>query len=221
MRSERCSKDFRTSKVCGSACSPLVLLFLLATGCWHAAKAQGVPANSGRAPYPSNRGCEEAARRILGPHAEVLRCGDVSRSGKFEALAILRLKPSPANDEGIFVSRLVIINQQGSRWTVELDAGKEFKNPQGYVAALNDSAIFRGYHVRIWDHRSDGVKAFGLAFQGLDEQGYPEAAPTDIYWNPSVGRYQEFAYDESPPRFKPEVQKPQGRERGRVPFRSE
>ena len=151
----------RTQKL---LCASLALAFLLVTGCPKAAETQSTDVLSKDAPQGIKQECNRAARRGLGPQAEVLRCGDISGSGGLEALAVLRLTHPPREYKGVLVSRLVIIRRRGSEWTTELDLGKHLQNPEGYVATdfIDDSAVPPGYRIQIADHRTDGVTAFDL-----------------------------------------------------------
>ena len=45
-------------------------------------------------------------------------------------------------------------------------------------------------------------------FNGMVYGGVPEGAPIEIAWNSKVGRYQEYAANEDPVGFKPELKNP-------------
>ncbi|MEW5980348.1 MAG: hypothetical protein AB1898_31560 [Acidobacteriota bacterium] len=152
----------------------------------------------------------KAARRLLGPKAEILRYGDISKNGKIEALAIAKLTADPGSGKDILISRAIILRREGSEWNVVLDAAEQIKNKEGYIGLdyIDESSGFYGYRLTLNDRRGDEQPAFTIYLTDLGPDGEPQGTAIEINWNPDVGRYQEFSYGDYPAVFKPELKNP-------------
>ena len=173
-----------------------------------AAVAFGQPGSSSRA-----QSCLAAARKALGPQAEVLKCGDLTGNGAFETAAAIRINRLRATADGIPVSKLVVLRRVGGMWTSELAVDKEsMRNGAGYIEYLRGypgtSDGFRASFSENGSVDAEGV-GFTVYLYFLSPTGEDEGTYVDISWNPAVERFQEFCYDCDQPAFRPEVKNPQ------------
>jgi len=156
--------------------------------------------------------CLEAAAKALGPEAVVLKCGHLSGTDALETAAAVRLKQFRSTADGIPVSRLVVLRKDNSEWCVELAVdGQSMRNDSGYIEELSSiSGTFIGYRASFSDRGSDDADEVGFTIwlYFLHVGGRNEGLPLQISWNRSAGRFQEFAYDDDPKQFKPEIKNP-------------
>ena len=95
-----------------------------------AAVAFGQPGSSSRA-----QSCLAAARKALGPQAEVLKCGDLTGNNVLETVAATRIKRFHTTEKGVPISKLVVLRSDKPDWDVELTvADRVMRNQVGYVA---------------------------------------------------------------------------------------
>jgi hypothetical protein len=155
--------------------------------------------------------CQEAARKALGPGAEIIKQGAFNTPSVQEAVAVVRgqIVP-PTNTEGLAVSRLAILRRGPSGWRVVLTASKEIQNDAGYVGIdyIDDSMSSYGYRVLFPDQRDDGKRVFSVSLSYMRKDGSADGIPLEISWDSSVGRYREFGMNSDPPGFKPEIKNP-------------
>jgi hypothetical protein len=161
---------------------------------------------SGKAEVAESAACLEAAKAKLGEGAAVLRCVRL-RDGAIEALSVIKLGNVRECKGCVPVSRLVVIRQEGAVWQIALEVGATISNAAGYVATeyIDDANQFFGYCLRLEDKRSDGVSAFTISLTDINPAGHEEGASTEISWNATVRRYQEFVTLEG---FRPEIKNP-------------
>jgi hypothetical protein len=155
--------------------------------------------------------CLEAARKILGEHAEIVKYGTFNEGSTQEAVVVLRKEHGQIKGQvGLAVSKLVILRHEATGWKVALTVSKQIQNGAGYVGIdyIDDSAPYYGYQVRFSDQRDDGKKAFTLNLSYLSRNGSTEGIPLEISWDNTVGRYREFGVNSDPPAFKPEIKNP-------------
>jgi hypothetical protein len=176
------------------------------------ARAQSATASQGHLPDTAARSCLEAARKVLGSEAEVIKCGHLTGTDALETVAAIRLTQfKETKADGIPVSKLVILRRERMQWAVELTADKNWiRNGVGYIGIdfIDDSDDFVGYRCLCSGEGSQDVPGFGIALFYLSPQGDNEGIDTDINWNPAVGRFQEYAFYDDPPGFKPENKNP-------------
>jgi hypothetical protein len=147
---------------------------------------------------------------LLGSTSEVARCGHLLGQSSLEAVGLLPLRQFKPTVGGVAVARLVIIRRFRGPWTVELDAARQIRNPAGYIGVdfIDDSSESPGFFVQFLDERDDGTAGFVLALTYLSPSGETEGAPTQIAWNASVARFQEFDLTRQPFGFKTEMPAP-------------
>jgi hypothetical protein len=164
--------------------------------------------------------CLAAAKKALGPNAEVLKCGHLTGTKGLETVAAIMLKQPSGDVDGIAVSKLVVLRRTGSVWDVALTNDKKWiRNDAGYLGIefIDDSDQSIGYLASFSNSRSDGVAGFTIYLYYLYSNGTDDASEIEIAWNRSVGRFQEFAYDEDPMRFKAEIKNPPHVRTGKSP----
>jgi hypothetical protein len=127
----------------------------------------------------------------------------------------VRLRQFRETADGIPVSKFVVLRQvSSSGWSIVLTADKNWiRNDAGYVgfeagSSIDDSYRITGYRVSFFDHNSDGVPGFTISLYYLTPSGDNDGLPMEVGWNPSVGRFQWFAYEVEPHGFRPEVKNP-------------
>lgn len=160
--------------------------------------------------------CLEAARKELGPTAEVAKCGHLTRTAALETVAVIRLRRFPRTaDGGMAVSKLVVLRKNKRQWEVELTVGNLVtRNRVGYVGmdyiddSMRSAREYAGYRVWFSDIIDEERKTpgFAILLSNLrwDRDREAEGTSWEIAWNPSVGRFQYYAENEDPPGFRPE-----------------
>jgi hypothetical protein len=154
--------------------------------------------------------CLDAAKETLGPNAEVLKYGHLTGSVSLEAVAVVRPRRLKDTEDGVAISRLLILRQEKSGWAIELKVDKDIRNSAGCIASacIEDSHSSQGlphFRVSFADHRSDDTAGFVIYLAWTDALGNVEGVPVQISWNSSVGRFQEYDPNVDPPGFQPEI----------------
>ena len=154
--------------------------------------------------------CLSAAKKVLGPDAEVAKCGRLTAGSELESVAFIRLKQFAEGPDGIAVSRLVILQKVDSQWKLALDVAQQIQNPTGYIGIdyIDDSQQYPGFRALFSDRRSDGKAAFDLDLSYLNPDGTTEGIATEISWNPATKRFQEFSVNKEPEGFQKELRNP-------------
>lgn len=195
----------------------VVVLSIVSAGCSHQMPSKGAATKI--ATEVSSAACLDEARKVVGPDAEVVKCGRLTGDSSLVAVAVAKLGPVKGKetaknkkdvDGGVNVSRLVILRELGAEWRAELDVSSQIRNPSGYVATeyINDSEVSYGYRAFIRDQRPDQPLGLTIEVISLDRNGQWEGSPVEIRWNPAVGRFQEFAANEEPEGFRSEIKNP-------------
>jgi hypothetical protein len=186
--------------------SALVLLLpLLFVG---VASGQSISSNQAQA-------CLEAARRALGPTANVAKCGHLTRTAALETVAVVKLRHPPKSCGGVAVSKLEVLREHEPQWNVELTLERWAHNQVGYVGLdfIDDTqqfeSTFAGHCVWLSDHIDEGKTGFTIFFNVLYRNGEMEGWGPEVAWNPSIGRFQEYREDGQTPPFKSEIKNPE------------
>jgi hypothetical protein len=153
--------------------------------------------------------CQAAAKKALGTEAVVLRCGDLNGTGALEVIAALEHPERGDTKENSFrVRRVKILRFRKSGWETALDMSNTITNPKGYVLirSIDDTQTFVGLYMRLTEESMGGRRGLTLEFTGLLPNGEQDldACPSEIAWNPDLGRYQELEKDNA---FRPERQR--------------
>jgi hypothetical protein len=179
---------------------------------------QGSPNQASGIDNSASKACAEAARAVLGPSGEVAKCGHLLGLSSLEAVAFIRLERPGLDKSDLPVLRLVILRRTDSHWGVELDAKDltegGITNPSGYlepqyIVDYLPPQPYHGFVASFDDHRSDDTRGFVLYLAELGPPGDTDmGSDIEIAWNPAVGRFQEFVYDQDPKGFIPELKNP-------------
>jgi hypothetical protein len=196
------------------------LLLLTVTGCKkdsHKQVTSTQPVQSPTSPVSSatiqqQKECLAEAKKALGIHAQVLRCGELNTPGIQEVVAVLPAKYPPSSDTSLKIWKLVILRHEPSGWRTALTASREIQNEAGYVGLefIDDDTKFMGYQLRLRDERSDESTVFAVNLIYIESaDGGSDQVGIQIAWNPAVGRYQEVPLEgEGSENFKPEIKNP-------------
>jgi hypothetical protein len=155
--------------------------------------------------------CLSAAKKALSSQAKVLRCGAFNSPGVQEVVAVLPANFPTKNGDGVAIRKMVILRKEPSGWRLALTAAREVRNEAGYVGLnyIDDYSHYFGYWLTLSDTRPDGTKAMLIDLLDIEKaDGTSEASSTEFAWNPKVGRYQEWAYDQDPQGFRREIKNP-------------
>lgn len=154
--------------------------------------------------------CEDATKKVLGPAAEVLLCGHISRPEALEVLGSVRLNGVKKSELGIPVAKFAILSEQKGQWEVELIADQRpVRNSVGYLGAdnIDDSYGYSRYRIK-YSGGGDKKDSFSLHIRFISPDGITEDWPLEVDWNPSVGRFQEYSESNVPSGFAQENKAP-------------
>jgi hypothetical protein len=131
----------------------------------------------------------------LGDGAQVLRYGHLSAPDTIEAIGAVTDTGIPESPDGIAVSRLVLMRQQGTQWVPALSVDKLIRNDAGTLAASSGSASSSAlYRVAFFQHRfEDGRQRWVIQLTPINRAGERIGPPVHVSWNELVGRYQEIS----------------------------
>lgn len=155
--------------------------------------------------------CLGVAKKALGNQAEAVKCGELNTPGVPEVVAVLPARFPHNGDSEMTIRKMVILRKESSGWRTVLTASRQVQNEAGYVGLeyIDDYFKFMGYQLRLSDVRSDGKKAFDVNLIYIERaNGGSDETSTEIAWNPVVGRYQEWRYDQDPASFRSEIKNP-------------
>ena len=77
-----------------------------------------------------------AAKTLLGSDAQVLLVGDLAKNGKRQFLAANVIPKTPKNNvPGTVVTRAVVAEEDGGKWTELLRCDEHLKNSKGYLGS--------------------------------------------------------------------------------------
>jgi hypothetical protein len=158
----------------------------------------------------------EVADASLGKQAEILARGNLAQNGREQILVVNRLsvpgtKPSTgdAKSSPILVTRAVVLEKNGSKWTEILRCDEHLKNPNGYLGGLPTGRI------DVWNFRYDQDLKEGLEIKLASAligdavnvhtgEHFELRSPVfDVRWNKKAKRYE--TYDQSHERYLNEV----------------
>jgi hypothetical protein len=183
------------------------LLFLMPLFCISVASGQSAGLSQAQS-------CLEAARKALGPGAEIIKCGHLTGRDELETVAIIKLKPFPKTCEGVAVSKLEVLEEHNPQWDVELTVEQWAHNQVGYMALdfIDDSPQFErdfvGHCVWLSDSIDAGKPGFAIFMAFLFRSGEMEWSAREVAWNRSVGRFQYYTQHEEPLGFRSEIRNP-------------
>ena len=179
----------------------LITCFLLSASA--IASAQSKPSAD---PAPS-AALLDAASRVAGPGAKIIRFGHLSAPDLDEAI-VAAVSSTPSRD-GLLVTKLVVLRQVGSTWTPDLTVDKVIRNPQGFLGATALDQLRRSdlYKVELFNRLfDDGKNRFVIQLIPVTADGRPFAPSIYVSWNFVIGRYQQISMQGYG--FEPELHEP-------------
>ncbi len=163
----------------------------LAMGCGgEAPKPQPAPTVEAKPTEPAiPEDIQEAAKTLLGSDTQVLLTGDLAKNGKKQFLAANVVPKTPKNNvPGTVVTRAVVAEEDGGKWTELLRCDEHLKNSKGYLGATPLDSI-TGWRLQ---YEQNAEKGLQLYFTPLKVNGDSHVLPVGVRWNPQTKRYQSL-----------------------------
>jgi hypothetical protein len=151
----------------------------------------------------------DAADRILGSTATILRFGHLSSADQTEAVVAIPIPTTPKSGDALTVSRLAILREHGSDWKPDLSVDRVIRNSQGFLGATSLDQVHPSdtYKVVLSNRAfEDGKERFVIQLTPVDAEGETTAPSVYVSWNPLVGRYQQISLQGYG--FEPEIHEP-------------
>lgn len=132
---------------------------------------------------------QAAAKQLLGSDAQVLLVGDLAKTGKRQFLAANVVPKTPKNNiPGTVVTRAVVAEEDGGKFTELLRCDEHLKNSKGYLGATPLDSI-TGWRLQ---YEQNAEKGLQLYFTPLKVNGDTHVLPVGVRWNPATKRYQSL-----------------------------
>jgi hypothetical protein len=132
---------------------------------------------------------QSAAQSLLGKESQVLLFGDLAKNGKRQFLAANVVPKTPKTmTTGTIVTRAVIAEEDGGKWTEILRCDEYLKNPNGFLA-LTPLAGVNGWRVQYEQEPDKGLQLYLTPMNGT---GDTHVLPIGVRWNPTAKRYQSL-----------------------------
>jgi hypothetical protein len=132
---------------------------------------------------------QAAAKQLLGSDAQVLVFGDLAKTGKQQFLAANVVPKTPKNNiPGTVVTRAVVAEEDGGKFTELLRCDEHLKNSKGYLGATPLDSI-TGWRLQFEQNAEKGLQ---LYFTPLKVNGDTHVLPVGVRWNPATKRYQSL-----------------------------
>lgn len=173
---------------------PLFLIVAISAGCGsEQPKPKAEPAAEAKpAPPPAPAipdDIQDAAKTLLGSDATVLLVGDLAKNGKKQFLAANVVPKTPKNNvPGTVVTRAVVAEEDGGKWTELLHCDEHLKNQKGFLGATPLDSI-TGWKLQ---YEQNAEKGLQLYFIPLKVNGDTHVLPIGVRWNPATKRYQSL-----------------------------
>ena len=174
-----------------SAVVALFFVLALAGGCGETPKPKSDAATAEAKPaepvIPED--IQAAAKRLLGSDAQVLLFGDLAKTGKQQFLAANVVPKTPKNNiPGTVVTRAVVAEEDGGKFTELLRCDEHLKNSKGFLAGTPLDSI-TGWRLQ---YEQNAEKGLQLYFTPLKVNGDTHVLPVGVRWNPATKRYQSL-----------------------------
>ena len=152
----------------------------------------GVPASAPVSDPPAE--VRALITRTLGSGAEILGYGHLSTPDSVEVIGAVPIAGIPASPEGVAVSRLALLIQQGTQWIDALAVDKGIRNNDGSITAAREKSAL--YRVAFFKHRfDDGRQRWIMQVTPINQAGERTGHPIHISWNEMLGRYQQISME--------------------------
>jgi len=132
---------------------------------------------------------QSAGASLLGSEAQVLVFGDLAKTGKQQFLVANVVPKTPTNNlPGTIITRAVIAENSGGKWSEILRCDEHLKNEKGYLG-LTPLVPVSGWRIQ---YEQSDIKGLELYFTPLKGNLDPHVLPIGIRWNPATKRYQSL-----------------------------
>ncbi len=132
---------------------------------------------------------QAAAQTLLGSETQVLAFGDLAKTGTQQFLAANVVPKTPKNDApGTIVTRAVVAENAGGKWTELMRCDEHLKNTKGFLGLTPLSAV-TGWRLQFEQSADKGLM---LYFTPLQIAASPHTQPIGVRWNPEAKRYQSM-----------------------------
>lgn len=169
----------------------LLLVILSGAGCGsEPAKPKAEPVTEAKPAVPAiPDDIQEAAKTLLGSDATVLLVGDLAKNGKKQFLAANVVPKTPKNNvPGTVITRAVVAEEDGGKWTELFRCDEHLKNQKGFLGATPLDSI-TGWKLQ---YEQNAEKGLQLYFIPLKVNGDTHVLPVGVRWNPATKRYQSL-----------------------------
>jgi hypothetical protein len=169
----------------------LLLVILSGAGCGsEPAKPKAEPVAETKPTAPAiPDDIQEAAKTLLGSDATVLLVGDLAKNGKKQFLAANVVPKTPKNNvPGTVITRAVVAEEDGGKWTELFRCDEHLKNQKGFLGATPLDSI-TGWKLQ---YEQNAEKGLQLYFIPLKVNGDTHVLPVGVRWNPATKRYQSL-----------------------------
>ena len=132
---------------------------------------------------------QAGAEALLGSEAQVLLYGDLAKNGKEQLLAANVVPKTPKESiPGTIVTRAVIAEKDGDKWTELLRCDEHLKNAKGYLG-LTPIEPVAGWRVQYEQDPEKGLALYLTPVKGMEDR---HVLPIGVRWNPATKRYQSL-----------------------------
>lgn len=131
----------------------------------------------------------DAAHTLLGSDSQVLLFGELAKNGKQEFLAANVVPNTPKSKvAGTVVTRAVIAENEGGKWTEVLRVDEYLKNPKGFLGLTPLQAV-TGWKLQTEQNADKGLTMY---FTPIKSDTNERTLPIAVAWNPKAKRYQSL-----------------------------
>jgi hypothetical protein len=167
-------------------------LAVFAAGCGTSPAPKQTPAQTETKPtepaVPED--IQNAADTLLGRETKVLAFGDLAKNGKQQFLAANVIPKTPKNNAiaGTIVTRAVVAENDGDKWSELFRCDEHLKNQKGYLG-LTPLENISGWRIQF---EQDAQKGLQLYFTPMTAAADPHVLPIGVRWNTATKRYQSL-----------------------------
>lgn len=167
------------------------LLLLTACGGSEPAKEASPPAAEAKPAVPATPPeIQAAAELALGAEVQVLRHGDLAKTGTTHILAANLLKATPTGvAPGTLLSRAAILVQgEGDQWREVFRCDEHLKNAKGFLGGTPLASV-TGWRLQ---HEMNDEHGLTMYFTPIAQPAAGTIRAIGVRWNPKTKRYQSL-----------------------------
>jgi hypothetical protein len=132
---------------------------------------------------------QSAAKALLGSESQVLAFGDLAKNGQQQFLAANVVPKTPTNNlPGTIITRAVVVENSGGKWTEVLRCDEHLKNPKGYLG-LSPWSPITGWRLQYEQTEDKGLELYFTPLKGTTDT---HVLPIGVRWNSATKRYQSL-----------------------------